>query len=886
MSAFDKILHDYSTSEIYYHQLFSKSSLGIGIFTLNSEIIEANAALLKIFNANNLEEAKTIPLGDYFLNPHTRESVRQEILDTGFIKERVVAFKTLKNHTVNLLINGNVIESEGQQLLLISALDVSNQKQIEGKLKILNDKLLQDALRRSKLLTIEEKKYKALFETSRDAIIVYNGKTIADCNQSTLKLFGFSHKNEIIGLEVSDISPELQYDDEPTKIRAERYTKRALSGKLTHFGWLHKKQDSSIIECEVTVSLVSKDPLIFHVLVRDISKHLAIKREMEENEEKYRALFESSRDAVMLLYNNRVIDCNHASERLLGYSQKELIGMHPAEFSPENQPGGNDTVVSSNYFIKQALETNTSVFQWTHLKKNGTPVPCEVTLSRVVYHGKKAIHAIVRDISQHFAAQKAIQESELKYRTLLNNIPLKVFYKDKNSVYMAVNKQFAQEINIDPKEIIGRTDIDFFPEHIAKKHIALDREVMNTGKTMDVEEHISINNIPRVIETIKTPVYNSLGELQGVLGMHWDITEKAQLKQQRDMMFKYSVDMLCIANFDGYFKFLNPAWNKVLGWSNAELLENPWLHYVHPDDLDRTIEATKKLANGEVLLFFENRYQCKNGNYKWISWNSAPFTDQKLIFAVARDITEKKRDRQKLIDSEQQLRTINAQKDRFFSIVSHDLRSPLASLCQLAELLHSEFDEFTPEEQKHYLQVIQETSRNTMDLTEDLLTWAKSQMGKLNLDPELIHLHDLSEEVLKPLLNSAKKKEVVLENKIGTHVLCFAHLNSVKLILRNLLSNAIKYTRKGDKVSITVKNINKEMAQVSVVDTGTGIPRDRLVKLFKITEVVSTRGTNNEKGTGLGLLLCKELVEKNGGKIWVSSNVNEGSIFSFTLPLK
>ena len=230
-----------------------------------------------------------------------------------------------------------------------------------------------------------------------------------------------------------------------------------------------------------------------------------------------------------------------------------------------------------------------------------------------------------------------------------------------------------------------------------------------------------------------------------------------------------------------------------------------------------------------------------------------------------------------------ELKEVNSTKDKFFSIVAHDLKNPFNSLIVLTGLLIEEYDLFTEEERKEFLQQIKESAENTFSLLQNLLDWSRSQTGKQEINKEVLDMESLASKTIKLLKTNAENKKIDVSYNIPKGTKAYGDKNMISTVLLNLVSNAIKFTSENGKVTVSMVS-EDHTVEVMVSDTGVGIPANNLDKLFIIDHKIQTKGTANEKGTGLGLILCKEFVEKNGGKIWVNSEVGKGSQFHFTLP--
>ena len=301
---------------------------------------------------------------------------------------------------------------------------------------------------------------------------------------------------------------------------------------------------------------------------------------------------------------------------------------------------------------------------------------------------------------------------------------------------------------------------------------------------------------------------------------------------------------------------------------------------------DYFVESIRKCLQTQKLVAIEYKLDVR-GEERWFSARISYKSKASIIFN-AYDISEAKRRERLLEESEKQLKELNASKDKFFSIIAHDLRSPLAGQKGLIEILvdeHNKLDEATKQD---ILQSLKQSSVELYSLLENLLRWALSQSGILKSKPVKVELKTKYDSVIKRFESRVHLKKLKLENKLQNDVYVFADEQLTDTILRNLISNAIKFTEQGGTIKVYSETISKDnipFCKVSVEDTGIGIQPGVLKTLFTAGENRATDGTNSEKGNGLGLLLCKEFVEIQGGEIWAESVVGEGSVFSFTLPL-
>jgi len=266
----------------------------------------------------------------------------------------------------------------------------------------------------------------------------------------------------------------------------------------------------------------------------------------------------------------------------------------------------------------------------------------------------------------------------------------------------------------------------------------------------------------------------------------------------------------------------------------------------------------------------------------------APFLAQSR-FAMLRQNSwlryQNDRAKAELMQANELLIEMNASKDKFFSIISHDLRSPFNSMLGLSDLLTQQVDDLDRNDISEYARIINVSAEKAFKLLQNLLDWARSQTGRITFQPEDIHLQSIVVDVIDSLSDVSRNKDITLKYlfKIDDHI--FADRNMIESILRNLLTNAIKFTKRGGEVNIVVSGSIAETI-VSVQDSGIGIEPAKIEHLFMINERTTTDGTENEQGTGLGLILYKEFVDKHGGEIRVESTLGSGSTFTFTIPRK
>lgn len=388
--------------------------------------------------------------------------------------------------------------------------------------------------------------------------------------------------------------------------------------------------------------------------------------------------------------------------------------------------------------------------------------------------------------------------------------------------------------------------------------------------------------------SLKTSVIkNEKGEPIALIGAARDLSDemKTRLELQEAenkyrSLFMELKDTVFESTPEGKLIDINPAGLELFGYNSIEELLSANISndlYADAKDRQKFLDELEKSGfvkghvvnykkrNGETGIVLETAFAVKDENGRIVSYRG-----------ILRDITDLKK-------TEAELKNLNASKDKFFSIIAHDLRSPFGSLLSFSEFLMEDIDELTKDEIKLFASKINESSKAVFELLNNLLQWSRIQTGRMDYLPENYNLRSLAEQNINIFRDNAKSKHIEIINEIKSEIVIFADENMLNSILRNLISNAVKFTNAGGKVVLSAE-IKKEFVEINVTDTGIGISDEIINQLFQIDVHLTTPGTASEEGTGLGLILCKEMVNINGGEIRVKSSLGNGTTFTFTLP--
>ncbi len=346
-------------------------------------------------------------------------------------------------------------------------------------------------------------------------------------------------------------------------------------------------------------------------------------------------------------------------------------------------------------------------------------------------------------------------------------------------------------------------------------------------------------------------------------------------------------DILVLIDGNGCQHYVSGSCETILGYRPDELLGVSVIdEFIHPEDREATRKGLWNIINKGLNGGTQYRHRHKSGGWVYLEafgTNQLGNPSLRSVVLNVRDITERKKTEEELQESRRRLKDLNANKDRLFSIIGHDLRNPVGNILGLSELMLEQLRIGDYDGLERYAKMIHHSSNKTMDLLSNLLTWARSQTESLRYQPKPLDLGSLATRTIDLLGSEAGQKAITLRNRIPAGTEVRADPVMIELVLRNLVSNGIKFTPDNGTVSIGARE-GPDETTIFVEDSGVGISRDAATKLFLPEQNHSTEGTRKEAGTGLGLLLCKEFVTMHGGDIRVESTVGEGSTFSFSIP--
>lgn len=467
---------------------------------------------------------------------------------------------------------------------------------------------------------------------------------------------------------------------------------------------------------------------------------------------------------------------------------------------------------------------------------------------------------------------------------------------------------YAEPILVD-NEVIGVINIGYGNPPTDDKSLRELSERLGVDFETLKQKAEAYNPRPDFVINIAKKRLKSIAKLIGEIVRNKINKKKLEESEKKlSTIFNMSQSMICIADIEtATFNFINPTFNKILGYTEEELLNRPFLEFIHPEDMEPTLEVIEReLKLGKSVVSFENRYICKNGEYCWLSWNSFPVVEKGITYAIAHDITDRKKVQQELQNKNEEYEAINEElrqtneelfkakekaeesdrlKTSFLNNLSHEIRTPLNAICGFSNMLNKK--NLSDDKRANFVNIINSSSERLLTIVTDILTVSSLETKQEKINFVEVNINDMIAELLLKLKPQAFNQNISLYAKKGLNDInakIYTDESKLKQVLSNIVGNAIKFTHEG---SVEFGYVLKgKYVEFFIKDTGIGIASEMHEKIFERFRQVETGVTKRYGGAGLGLFICKGFVELLGGQIWINSEQQKGSTFYFTIPYK
>ncbi|WP_430816853.1 PAS domain S-box protein [Carboxylicivirga sp. RSCT41] len=705
-------------------------------------------------------------------------------------------------------------------------------------------------------------------------------------NESFVKKYGYS-KEEIKGqnprLFKSDYHDEIYYQNLWNTIRNGE-TWRGIFKNRT-------KSGAYIWEKAIISPVVINDKLTGYIAVKeDITRQRELESQLDRDNHFLDELFDNSPIGIAIIqpqYNEEkevtdfiVIRANPSAGNVIG--KLGLVGLKVSEILPKND------VIDKRLRL---ISKRKSSFE-AHFKEQGKYVKY-----RTFPFGKDNICLFFYDVSPYRQTIEALGASEERYFSLVEDAPALISRFDKDGLLIYANEQYCKTFEVDKEELVGKCIYDWYPDE-EKERAKRTIESLTADNPISVVEHQLLlkNGKVKWMRWLDRALVDSSGNIFEYQSVGMDLTplkqteiELIQHRNKLDAVVNSTVAGIGVVSPKGKFVLVNERLQKLLGFGSKEAMyQYSHLEVTHPLWQHEAEMYFNKLLVGEIDDYnLECQFIRNDKATFWGDLHVSPIRDvngQVLeIIGIVTDITSKKEIEFQLKEREKKLKELNATKDKLFSIIAHDIKNPFNSILGFASLLKNNLEFYTQEEVKYYVDQIAISSENVYKLLDDLLIWAKSQLGQMKVKPQFFKPRHLVNEAIDNYGILAKNKQIHLENDVSHQLVVYADLDMIKFVIRNLLHNGIKFTNANGEVRCSSYE-SDDYNVISIRDTGIGIRPEKLKVLFDISDYISTTGTAEEKGTGLGLHLSKDMIEKNKGLIEVESQEGKGTEFRLLLP--
>ncbi|HKK43032.1 MAG TPA: PAS domain S-box protein [Bacteroidales bacterium] len=778
-------------------------------------------------------------------------------------------------------------------------------------------------------LSESEEKCRTAFMTSPDSVNInrLSDGLYVSVNEGFTAITGYEPE-DVIG----KTSLELNIWADPAD-REELTQRLKKEGKVTNFNARFRAKDGTFITGSMTATIISieGEPHLLNV-TRDITTTLMTEEALELEQMIFNSLMNNLPDHIYFKdINSRFIRNNKAHALSFGLDNPDqVVGKSDFDFFTEEAARAayedEQTVIRTGKPVikEEKLTRKDNQVVWFHAMK----LPLYNKLGKII-----GTFGISRDITKQKYAEETLKHSEERFRSVAQSAHDAIITINYEGNVIGWNKGAENIFGYKEEDIIGEPldliiPVDYLKDHI-KSRILLERR----DTTYDPNRIVELNGTRKNGDNF--PLELSLAEWETSEGRFFtgivrDITSRKRTEIENRIIFEITRGVTTTSNLDQLLKLIHNSLGKVVYADNffVALFDESTGLFSFPYFVDKYDTSPAPTSMGKSctdyvfrtltpFLFTEEEYNMllEKGEVEPVgspspSWVGIPLqtpsrivgvmvlqhyekpdvyteNDVRLLMSIGSQIAvaiDRKRSEEEILEKNNMLVEMNAEKDKFFSIIAHDLRGPLSSFVLATQILTEELMTMDPEEMRDITLGMKTSAANIFSLLENLLEWSRLQRGVMDFVPERIKLEDDLRDCTELLSEQARSKNISVYHNVPGDMYAIADRHMLEAVVRNLVSNALKFTPSGGKVTIEAHyNDNKEV-EIVIEDTGIGVPSNIKDKLFRINEKTNRKGTAGESSTGLGLLLCKEFVEKHKGRIWVESEEDQGSRFYFTIP--
>lgn len=735
----------------------------------------------------------------------------------------------------------------------------------------------------------ELRRYQEITKVIVDGVINVDMKgSITFWNESAAKLFGYS-RSEVYGKFIGKVIPSL--DENYFKIlRDEIREQGTWKGEF----WTDARDEEPEL-LSIRMSIIEEEEPYIVILCSSITERANVEKDLRKSEERFRNIVTNTREYICTFdQDGNLTYVNPFFETEFGYSHDEMMRLNIADFIVDDDFKSLDK-------IKEVYENKTESVELTLAKKDNTKVHVLANFTGVAVPSGTInyFNAVFTDITEKKEAEKDL----LMIRTVFEASQDGIAIQNKRK-YILVNDSFVKMFGYDSvDDVIGKDPLEFVHEddytQVAESIQALERgnDAPKRYNYRGLKKDESIFYVEKSVSSYQTK------DGLFIVSTFRDVTnerkalEKLEVSEERYRSITENINdcVWSAERVNGKLKtvFFSDVIKRITGYTSRAFIDDQklWIKIIHPNDSVDAVSKIRAIYRDPVRNSEELEYRIINdlGNIVWVKNKLNIIRNDngevEKVFGLLSDISLSKRGEEELKRSTKELKTLNEAKDRFISIISHDLRTPFSSILGFTDMLLSDRN-MNENKQVQYITFIQDAAKNMLSLVNALLDWTRLQTGRINFTPQRINARYVVNRAIEILSGAAMQKNINLVSDLMNDVYIHADENLLLQVFNNLISNAIKFTKEGGSITIGSGPLTrKRQVQFKVKDTGVGISEKDIPKLFKVDTKYTTPGTSGEKGSGLGLSLCYDIIQKHGGEIAVNSEIGKGTEFVFTIPI-
>ncbi len=807
---------------------------------------------------------------------------------------------------------------------------INNIKQDNPVKKKISHKKISAASKKNSIVENQILFEKIFQESEMGVVVVNQSLEILRINTTFQKMLGYSEE-ELLGMKSTEVT-------HPHDVKVDqKFLKELLGGKRDQYSFNKRfiTKAGQFVYSKVTSFLIKlpgqRNKKILS-LVDDLTSQRQITTELFSNQYLFTALLDNIPDSIYFKdLDSRFIKVNKKKAQNHGISDPTVF-IGKSDFDFFSKVHATDAFNDEQQIIKtgepllekeEKIEWPDGHVAWVITSK----IPFKDVSGKII-----GTIGITHDITIRKQTEEQLRLERILMKTVFDNLPDAIYSKDLNYRKTFANKSDLKNMGCEREEdAIGKTDFDFFPKEVAEKFYDDDRAVIDTSQPVINREEFffDINNNERWLLTSKLPLRDEEGNITGLVGIGHDITERKKSEKAKEVLFQISEAANSASDMMSLYKRIHeiiqsliPAKNLYIALYDEKEKMLSFPYFV--DEFDPPMPAKKLgkglteyvLMTGEAILVDAKKdYELReSGKVELIGtpqaiWLGVPLKlvgktigvlvvqdyenekafgedEMQLLTFVSEQVAtaiERKKNSDAIKMYAEELKQLNQTKDKFFSIIAHDLKNPFITIMGFSDLIISDYNELSEDEKLFYIEEMKKSAELSHSLLQNLLQWSRSQTGRIEFNPQRLSIRDIVDENVELLKVTAQRKQITFSCNLESALHVFADEDMLNTILRNLLTNALKFTNKDGEVCVNAVSKNG-MVEISVHDSGVGMDDKTRDSIFRLDVSHSTPGTENETGTGLGLILCKEFVEKNEGKIYVESILGKGSTFTFSLP--